>query len=73
MAYSFRAVLKQIPHFVIGFCIGIVLWKWMGEDMEENIVGQAITHIAMVLGYRYARSQANKSINHSQANKSINN
>lgn len=31
----------------------------MGEDVEENIVGQLISHLGMVLGYRYARSKAN--------------
>jgi hypothetical protein len=58
MAYSFRTLLEQIPHFVLGFGLGIVVWKWMGKDAEENIVGQLISHIGMALGYRYARSKA---------------
>lgn len=59
MAYSLRTLLEQIPYFVLGFGLGIVAWKWMGEDVEENIVGQLISHLGMVLGYRYARSKAN--------------
>lgn len=57
MARSFRTVLEQTPHFVIGFGLGIVAWKWKGEDAEENITAQAVFNVAAGLGYLYARSR----------------
>jgi hypothetical protein len=57
MSHSIRTLLEQIPYFVVGFGMGIAAWKWKGEDAEENIMAQAIGHVAAVLGYLYARSQ----------------